>query len=88
MLLNKRSVISVTRLLPQPQLPWWILVGAQNLSVSAGDSVLKRKSKLIYVSHQVRSAALRGLLKINLEKEDLPLTKGVVFASVQRGVRI
>lgn len=53
--------------------------------VAVGDTVLKRKSKLIYVSHQIRFAALRGFMKrINLGKEDVPLTKEVMRAPMQR----
>lgn len=89
MFLNTRLVISVTLLSLQPHAPCWILNGAQNLLVAVGDAVLKRKSKLIYVSHQVRFAALRGRMKkINLGKEDVPLTNEFICAPMQRDIEI
>lgn len=84
---NKWSVISITLLLLQPYVPWWILNDAQKCMVNVEHVVIKLKSKLIYVTHQVRYAAFRGRLKkIYLEKEDEPLTKDAMCAPVQRGV--
>ena len=46
--------------------------------VNVRNAVLDMKSKLNYACHQVRFAALRGHSRmIDLEKEYLPLTKGV-----------
>lgn len=86
MFLNKRSVISVTLLLLQPHVPWWILIGAHKILVTVADAALNMKSKLIYVSHQVKFAALRGCLK-KTNLEDVPVTKEV-HTPVQRGIGI
>lgn len=84
-MLSRRSVMSVTLLLLQPHAPWWILIGAQKFSVTVEDAALNMKSKLIYVSHQVKFAASRGYLKkIDLGKEDVPVIKEVC-TPVQKG---
>lgn len=67
-------------------MPWWILIGAQKSSVTVEDAALKMKNKLIYVSHQIKFAALRAhLMKINLEKEDIPVIKEVCTPG-QKGI--
>lgn len=86
MFLNKRLVILITLLLLQPHVPLWILIGAHKVLVTVEDAALNMKSKLIYVSRQVKFAALRGCLK-KTSLEDVPVTKEV-YIPVQRGMGI